>query len=865
MTLLRVGILSLILSSAVHAGLIEQAERLVLKNGLEVILIHHPANPVVGITTLVRAGVRNETQASSGASHFLEHLLFNGTKSRTQKQLYDETDFYGIYNNAQTRAGFTLFMMLAGKEHLAKGLNIQADMLFHSTLPKEKFDKERNIVLEEMARYAHRGDHGADAFHRELLYAGTPYRQPVLGTVESLKQISRDAVWKYYRAQYQPGNMTLIVMGDYERPALMKMIEKDYGSVPAGKRPAPAKVGRLNISGRQFISKKNEKLKKNFLTVSFPGPKPGHADFAAVTALTSSLGDRLRKKYSSAGAQHLSLGVEYNRDFSVIRLSAQLDAKSDAAAVAQDILAEVRNESSYHVSNDELKGMLRGLASSEIFLSEKVHYYTFQKAGALIAGGLGFVKGYVPALESVTPFQLADIGRRYFSNANFIGSLTGPNVKDAKVTEFKKASKPTQAAAVAEEVRVIREVLPGGLTVLIRHNPGSSVCGMHLLARNRCYVEPKGRDGIADLMHQLLPKGTHHRSAAAIQNELDDISGNLKVTDSRFIPYDDYYFSREYSYIRLETLDRHMERGVWLLADMIRFPGFPENQVKQVRERTASRLGGKKQGARKAARQAFHKQLFGKHPLTRSVEGTADSVKRITRADLIKFHRKYFAAGNLILTVASGIKPETVMAAVKQSFAGHTGAAAMKKTPRFAKASRPGAHKLPSTGAAQAQIYFGHRVDVPDEDTPAAAMMSAILSDRLVFQLREREGLAYSLGCSFAFTGAGTYFAAGIGTRPKNIEKAIAGIEREIATFLDSEITQKELDRVRNSLVHRRRMRRLTSVNQAYFMGLSEFRGLGTVTEAKLNERLSKLTPDDLRAAARKYLKPARAVVVVAD
>jgi predicted Zn-dependent peptidase len=144
-------------------------------------------------------------------------------------------------------------------------------------------------------------------------------------------------------------------------------------------------------------------------------------------------------------------------------------------------------------------------------------------------------------------------------------------------------------------------------------------------------------------------------------------------------------------------------------------------------------------------------------------------------------------------------------------------------------------------------------------------MMSAILSDRLVFQLREREGLAYSLGCSFAFTGAGTYFAAGIGTRPQNIEKAIAGIEREIATFLDSKITQKELDRVRNSLVHRRRMRRLTSVNQAYFMGLSEFRGLGTVTEAKLNERLSKLTPDDLRAAARKYLKPARAVVVVAD
>jgi len=483
----------------------------------------------------------------------------------------------------------------------------------------------------------------------------------------------------------------------------------------------------------------------------------------------------------------------------------------------------------------------------------------------LIAGGLDFVKGYVPALESVTPGQLKEIGRRYFSNANFIGTLTGPAVENGKLSEFKKVIKPTQAEAAVAAVRVIREVLPGGLTVIIRHNPGSSVCGMHLLAKNRCYAEPKGKDGIADLMHQLLSKGTSHRSDAAIQNELDSISGNLKATDSRFIPFDDYYFSKEYSYIRLETLDRHMERGVWLLADLIRFPSFPEEQVKQVRDRIASGLEGKKQSAREAARKVFHQQLFDDHPMTRPIEGTADTVKRITRSDLTKFHRKYFAAGNLILTIASGINPETVLESVRQSFDGFEGAAAVKKTRRFSKPSKPGAHKLPSTGAAQAQIYFGHRVDVPDEDIPATALMSAILSDRLVFQLREREGLAYSLGCNFAFTEAGSYFAAGIGTRPQNIEKAIAGIEREIAKFLDSEITQKELDRVRNSLVHRRRMRRLTSVNQAYFMGLSEFRGLDTGTESKLSERLSKLTPDDLRTAARKYLKPARAVVVVAD
>jgi len=134
----------------------QQGSVFYLDNGMEVILVENHANPMVAAFTIVKTGSRNEDTATNGAAHFLEHLLFNGTKTRTQKQLYDEMNFYGGYNNADTGPDYTNYMVLMPKEFIAQGMDIQADMLFNSTLPEEKFEKERGIVIEEIGRNADR-------------------------------------------------------------------------------------------------------------------------------------------------------------------------------------------------------------------------------------------------------------------------------------------------------------------------------------------------------------------------------------------------------------------------------------------------------------------------------------------------------------------------------------------------------------------------------------------------------------------------------------------------------------------------------------------------------------------------------------
>ena len=119
-----------------------------LDNGMQVLLIENSALPMVGVNCIIKVGSAYETFSTSGMCHMLEHLLFNGTTTRDQKQLYDDVDRIGGYNNASTAEYYTNYMMVTPTENILKGMEIQADMLFNSVLPNEKFEKEKGIVLE---------------------------------------------------------------------------------------------------------------------------------------------------------------------------------------------------------------------------------------------------------------------------------------------------------------------------------------------------------------------------------------------------------------------------------------------------------------------------------------------------------------------------------------------------------------------------------------------------------------------------------------------------------------------------------------------------------------------------------------------
>jgi predicted Zn-dependent peptidase len=207
-----------------------------LENGLEVVAIRNAASPMVGLNLVVQVGSAYEDYRTSGMSHMLEHLLFNGSTKRTQAELYAEVDRLGAYSNAHTDKYFTDYILLFPTDKLDAGMDIQTDMVFNSILPKEKFEKERGIVIEEIRQGRDREGTGRDIYFDRINYGPTGVGLPTLGTISTITNLSRDITYEFYKKHYVPNNMVLIVVGNFE-PDEYKLFSKPPPLVRPVNRP----------------------------------------------------------------------------------------------------------------------------------------------------------------------------------------------------------------------------------------------------------------------------------------------------------------------------------------------------------------------------------------------------------------------------------------------------------------------------------------------------------------------------------------------------------------------------------------------------------------------------------------------------
>lgn len=894
---------------------IESAIRITLDNGLQVILIENHTNPLIASSVIVKAGVRNETPDLNGVSHLLEHLLFNGTSTRTQRQLYDEVDAYGAYNNASTSRDYTLFQMLVRKEYIAQILDIQADMLFNSTLPEENLDKERKIVIEEIVKdqagtRAHASQLAEDFFNSKL-YQGTSYAMPVLGTPESISTIPREKILTYYHRFYKPKNMILILMGDFETKSILEIVRKEF-SLPGDKvsdssqKSEPSPQPDLKIKDRKVYTKPLEgegdlSQAPTYLNVALPAPQLSEPDFYAFSLLTSILSAEEHPGFRSRdlealGARDLQLNLDFSDRFSFLVISATLPPASDPEQVLQQVLTKLDQLKAWPLPVGALEKALVKLETDEVLQSEQFHYYAFYKAPYLAAAPFEAVRNYLKNYGSVTSRAIQEVADKYFTSPPVLATLVGPRLKEEEKSvrirqcedlAIRECGKLPSTPPQAPPLSLKREVLDNGLTAIVKENPDTRVFAFHLLAKQRKAMEPVGKSGIAEFLHRMLLRGTKYRSAEEISVDLRSIGAVLKVTDDRSIPFDDYYFSPEYSYLRWETTANHAYEGLMQLADLIKNPALDPDQVEQVRARLLNDIREDQESPRIRGRNLFYKSLFGDHPLARPILGEEQDVKSITVEDLKAFHRAYFAPDNLILSVVSNLSAENVLGWLKFYFAdlppysesrgqkpdlSPIEGAERSKEREGGKTEEPAKQKVEGPGEkkiieqelrkAQSYIYLGNLFQVNEQDEMAILIMNAILSDRIAFNLREKQGLTYTIGSSVFFSENTGWFQASMGTRPENVPKAQEELVAEIKKFQTEEVPREELERTLNRLLGSLLMRRMTSINQAYFLGLQEFRNKPPDTDHRFVELAQKVTPADIQRVAKTYLDPERYVMV---
>ena len=200
--------------------------RTILPSGVRVLTEHMPGAQSVSISFSVAVGSRDEANGHFGSTHFLEHLLFKGTKQRTALDIAIAFDSVGGSSNASTGKEHTSYYARVQDSALPIAVDVIADMLTSSLIDKKEFENERTVILEELAM---NDDDPQDVAHEafaEAVLGSHSLGRPIGGTKETISAVTRDAVWEHYQANYRPQDLVIAAAGGVEHGELIKLVEK---------------------------------------------------------------------------------------------------------------------------------------------------------------------------------------------------------------------------------------------------------------------------------------------------------------------------------------------------------------------------------------------------------------------------------------------------------------------------------------------------------------------------------------------------------------------------------------------------------------------------------------------------------------
>jgi predicted Zn-dependent peptidase len=202
-----------------------------LPNGTR-ILFKHAASTITHCCFIVNAGSRDELEHQTGLAHFIEHLLFKETERRNTSQILNRLELVGADLNAYTTKEYTCIHASLLNQHLERTVDLFEDILFHSTFPEEEQEKERGVILDEIASYLDQPEEAIQDDFESILFKGHPIGENILGTPETVGKLNSADVKQFISANYNTSEMVFAVFGNYDFKKVVKLAEKYFGPVP---------------------------------------------------------------------------------------------------------------------------------------------------------------------------------------------------------------------------------------------------------------------------------------------------------------------------------------------------------------------------------------------------------------------------------------------------------------------------------------------------------------------------------------------------------------------------------------------------------------------------------------------------------
>ncbi len=865
------------------------AERFLLKNGLNVILKKDSQTPTAAITLLVNTGSATEGPYSgSGITHFIEHMMFKGTANYTAEQLENELKSLGAEIGAYTSFDYTCFKVQAPAASLKKILHILTDMVANPAFLEEEFQRERQVILREIDM----GDDDPEKHLNKLLwqtaYIQHPYRNPVIGYSNVFQGLQLQDLITYYSKFYIPNNMILSIVGDIESSQVLEDIKQTLGTLTRKKFASPVTaVEPEQISSRQFF--KNFAISRPMMLVGFHTVEINNPDLYALDTLAIILGggltSRLYKSLHDDKGLVYSIG-SYNytpRHPGLFVISAMIKEKSvtqEGSAPKEESVAEEKPASKEKpVTKEESASRKESVVEAVKAIREEIERikksppkeselkraraqvlssYLFgletqqDKADALavsftMTGDLDFPGKYIKGIENVTAEDITHAVSKYLTEENMTTVTLLPEEKEAKEA-------PQAEARV--EAKTTKKLLPNGLTVLITENPALPICSVTTTIKGGLRAENEKNNGISNLTVLTMLKGSS-------RYKKEQIADFVESHGAQFSPY---CGNNSFGFI-LDFMSKDIEKMLDLLANILLHPTFPEKELDIVKSDVLAEIELLQDDIFKSTNILLRRNLFKNHPYSFISIGSKGPVSNISREDLTEFHEKYCVAKNCVISISGGINTKNVFEIVKDKFKNMPEGEAFEIEQKGLKAIKNPKKVTGHMDKKQAVIMIGFRgASLYNTDRYPLQVLSSLFSGgagRLYSQIRQKEGLAYTLG-TFGMTGLDTgafiFYAA---TIPQNVDHVRDRMFSQIQQICAGKIADDEINAAKKTLITKHELNLQNNKELALQTGLDELYGLGYDYYTHYSDIINSVTKRNLIDVAKKYFKLNKSVTAI--
>jgi predicted Zn-dependent peptidase len=418
------------------AARVNRTKKTVLNNGLAVLTERLKGFQSLSIGIWIRAGTRHEHPSEAGISHFLEHMVFKGTEKRSASQITREVERVGGEFNAFTAREYTCFHITLLARDLELGMEILSDILMGSTFAADELERERKVILQEIAMVEEAPEEIAQDIYYELVYGKHGLGKPVLGTESSVRRIKRSDLLRYFRKHYRPDNMIVSVAGDVSHERVMRCLgplrKKKWPGRPA-KRLSKKEVGFEPApkirEGLWWVKRRSEQA---HVVWGVEAPKYSARDNAALILIGSYLGggmsshlfQEIREKhglaytiysslssYTDSGIFYVYVGSPVAQVATCLRIIEEAATRLCAQMISDEELSEVKQslKGMMLLSSDGAENIMQSNAIDEIYFGES---YSIEEV--------------CRELDRVTPQDVKRVARKIFANGKRSVVVYGP-------------------------------------------------------------------------------------------------------------------------------------------------------------------------------------------------------------------------------------------------------------------------------------------------------------------------------------------------------------------------------------------------------------------------------------------------------